>query len=174
METLGITRAKEALALADLALAVFDATTPLEQEDRLVLDLVAGRDSLLLINKIDLPQRLLHRDQLTALAKGRPVLEISASLGWGRQELEQAVVDLVGAGISPAAPAVITRLRHQAALQRVRSALGDALGATNAGITLDCVAVDLWDAWTALGEILGEAVPEEVIASIFQDFCVGK
>lgn len=174
VESLGIDRAKEAVAQADLLLAVFDATTPLGQEDQIVLDLAADRESLLLLNKVDAAEQAPGGDRLRSLARGRPVLEISARLGWGRQELEQAIVDLVGAGTAPAAPAMLTRVRHQAALRRVREALGSALSSLNAGITLDCVAVDLWEAWSALGEILGEAAPEEVIEAIFQEFCIGK
>lgn len=48
------------------------------------------------------------------------------------------------------------------------------MGTLEAGGTLDCVAVDLWDAWSALGEVVGEATPEEVIDAIFQEFCIGK
>jgi tRNA modification GTPase len=174
VEALGIDRAKDAVAQADLVLALFDAATPLEQEDLMVLDLAEDRESLLLLNKMDVNERVLDRERLRSLARGRPVLEISARLGLGLQELEQAIVGLVGAGAAPQAPAMLTRARHQAALQRVREALGSALASLDAGVTLDCVAVDLWEAWSALGEILGEAVPEEIVEAIFQEFCVGK
>jgi tRNA modification GTPase len=155
-------------------MALFDATTPLDQDDRMVLDLVMNKECLILLNKIDADGRLLSKEQLASLGQGRPVLGISARLGWGRQDLEQAVVSLVGAGVTPSTPAVITRVRHQAALQRVREALDSARSAIDAGLTLDCVAVDLWEAWSAMGEILGEAVPGEIIDAIFQEFCIGK
>jgi tRNA modification GTPase len=174
VEALGISRAREALAAADLVLALFDATTPLEAEDRLVLELLRGKDALLLINKIDLPERRLRRQELDAMPEGYPVLEISARLGWGREKLEQAIIDLVGAGVAPATPAMLTRRRHQHALQRARDALDSALDSLKGGIPLDCIAVDLWDAWEALGEVLGEAVPDEIITAIFEEFCIGK
>jgi tRNA modification GTPase len=174
VELLGIDRAKKEVAQADLVMAIFDATTPLDQDDRMVLAIAVGKECLLVLNKIDADRRLLGKEQLASLGQGCPVLEISARLGWGRQDLEQAIVSLVGAGATPPAPAVITRVRHQAALQRVSEALGSAMAAIMAGLTLDCVAVDLWDAWSALGEILGEAVPGEIIDAIFQEFCVGK
>ncbi|MGD0152769.1 MAG: tRNA uridine-5-carboxymethylaminomethyl(34) synthesis GTPase MnmE [Thermacetogeniaceae bacterium] len=174
VESLGIDRAKTAVAQADLVLAVFDAGKPIEPEDQTVLQLIAKQDSLLLLNKIDLKQRLLSKEQLAMLAPGHSVLEISAKLGKGKSELEQAVVDLVGGGIAAAAPAMITRARHQNALQRVRNALNDAEGGLEDGATMDCIAVDLWEAWAALGEILGDAVPEEIIDTIFKEFCIGK
>jgi tRNA modification GTPase len=174
VETLGIERAKEALGQADLILAVFDATNRFEQADRMVLDLLDTRRSLLLLNKMDAEEQLLNKEQLVSLARGMPVLEISARLGLGLQGLEQELVGLVGAEPVAAAPAMLTRVRHQVALQKVRAAVGSALETMSGGGTLDCAAVDLWDAWSALGEILGESVPEEIIDAIFQEFCIGK
>jgi tRNA modification GTPase len=174
VEALGIERAKGALAQADLVLAVFDATTAFGKADRMVLDLLADRRSLVLLNKIDAQEQLLSKEQLGSEARGLPVLEISARLGRGLERLEQELVSLVGAGPVAAAPAMLTRVRHQVALQKVREAIGSALETMEAGGTLDCVAVDLWDAWSALGEILGEAVSEEIVDAIFQEFCIGK
>jgi tRNA modification GTPase len=174
VETLGIEKAKGALKQADLALAIFDATTIFEPADRMVIDLLGTRQSLILLNKIDAEERLLNREQLGSLAPGRPVLEISARLGWGLQRLEQGLEDLVGAEPVQAEPAILTRIRHQGVLQKVREAIGSALETMSGGGTLDCAAVDLWDAWSALGEILGEAVPGEIIDEIFQEFCIGK
>jgi tRNA modification GTPase len=123
---------------------------------------------------MDAEEQLLNKEQLVSLARGMPVLEISARLGLGLQGLEQELVGLVGAEPVAAAPAMLTRVRHQVALQKVRDAVGSALETMSGGGTLDCAAVDLWDAWSALGEILGESVPEEIIDAIFQEFCIGK
>ena len=174
VESLGIERAKRAVDQADIVLAMFDATTGFEQTDRMVLDLLADKQSLILLNKMDDEERRLSKEELASLAQGLTVLEISARLGWGQQQLEQELVGLVGAGTAPSAPAMLTRARHRAAIEKVRDALGSALGTLEAGGTLDCVAVDLWDAWSALGEVVGEATSEEVIDAIFQEFCIGK
>ncbi len=66
VETLGIERAKEALNQADLILAVFDATNAFEQADRMVLDLLDSRRSLILLNKMDAEERLLNNEQLAS------------------------------------------------------------------------------------------------------------
>ena len=174
VETLGIDRAKGALDQADVILAVFDATTAFEQADRMVLNLLERRSSMILLNKIDAEKRILSKEQLEAEAPGLQVLEISAHLGWGLQELEQELVSLVGAAHVDTVPAMIGRIRQQNALQKVREGIGSALNTMTDGGTLDCIAIDLWDAWSALGEILGEAVSEEIIDEIFKEFCVGK
>ena len=92
VESLGIERAKSAVDQADLVMAMFDATTGLEQADRMVLDLLADKQGLILLNKMDAEERLLSKEELANLAQGLPVLEISARLGWGQQQLEQELV----------------------------------------------------------------------------------
>jgi tRNA modification GTPase len=52
--------------------------------------------------------------------------------------------------------------------------LGDAENAVKAGESLDMVAVDLSAALSALGEITGETTPEDILDSLFSNFCVGK
>jgi tRNA modification GTPase len=173
VETLGIERTKEALEQADLILAVFDASTTIEQADRMVADLLSNHSSIILLNKIDVDMALLKKEQLVTLVNGMPILEISARLGWGLEDLEHEITSLVGAGPAEES-AAITRVRHQVALRKVRDAISSALETICNEGTLDCAAVDLWDAWSALGEIVGESVPEEIIDAIFKEFCIGK
>ncbi|MDH7577668.1 MAG: tRNA uridine-5-carboxymethylaminomethyl(34) synthesis GTPase MnmE [Bacillota bacterium] len=174
VERLGIARAREAATRADLVLAVLDAGTGVSDEDRLVLELLQEKRGLVILNKIDLPEKRLTKSDLEPLAGGKPVVEISARFGWGRALLEEKIWEVVGAGVVAGEPVLITRARHQAALKRVRAAL-QAAGETLAGDwPLDCVAVDLWNAWFALGEITGDTVSEDVIEEIFSEFCIGK
>lgn len=108
VESLGIERTKRAVDQADIVLAMFDATTGFEQMDRMVLDLLADKQSLILLNKMDDEERRLSKEELASLAQGLTVLEISARLGWGQQQLEQELVGLAGAGTAPTAPAMLT------------------------------------------------------------------
>ncbi len=174
VERLGIARAREAVARADLVLAVFDAGAGLSEEDRLVLDLLRGKRGLAVLNKVDLPEKRLTKEDLVSLAEGKPVVEVSARYGWGREQLEEKIWEVVGAGAVAAEPVLITRARHQAVLRRVAADLRAALQALEEGWPLDCVAVDLWNAWFALGEITGDAVGEDIIDEIFSEFCIGK
>jgi tRNA modification GTPase len=174
VETIGIERAKEALNNADLVFALFDATTRFDQADQMVADLLSAKQNIILLNKVDANEQKINREQLSFKLKGRAVLEISADLGWGMQDLEQSLVGLVGEANIEAAPAMLTRIRHQAVLEKARKTIKSALETMSEGGTLDCVAIDLWEAWSVLGEILGEAVSEEIINGIFNDFCIGK
>jgi tRNA modification GTPase len=174
IEKMGIEKAKIAVDQADLILVLFDATNCLDQADQMVLDMVTKKQSILLLNKIDSDQKLLSREQLDEIANGLTILEISASLGWGLMELEKVIETMVGVGTVKAAPVLITRIRHQEALERVRKAIESAQETLAGEGTMDCMAVDLWDAWEALGTILGETVSDEIINDIFQEFCIGK
>ncbi len=63
--------------------------------------------------------------------------------------------------------------RHYSALKRAEQSLKSASEGIGL-VTLDLVAIDLKDAWDALGEITGETANEEIISTVFEKFCVGK
>jgi tRNA modification GTPase len=69
---------------------------------------------------------------------------------------------------------MLTRKRHQISMERVKDRLDSVEVAINGELPLEFIATDLWDAWSALGEITGDTVPDQVIDTIFSDFCVGK
>ena len=70
--------------------------------------------------------------------------------------------------------ALITNLRHVEAVQRALTALDEAIHTMEIGMPVDMVFVDLQDAISALGEVTGETVQDEVVDRIFSEFCVGK
>jgi len=174
VEKLGIERTKDAVERADIIIAIFDTTSPLLEDDRLVLENLRGKPSIILINKIDMQERRLEKSELEDLVGNIPIIEISARYGWGIEELKTALVEIVGAKKVTGEAVMITRARHKAALERTRESLSNAIKAIEAGFPADCIAVDLWDAWTSLGEITGDNINEEIIDHIFEDFCIGK
>mgnify|MGYP000894744101 CR=1 FL=1 len=175
VESLGIDKAKKEIEEADLALAMFDATTGITDDDLLVLDLIKGKNAIFLLNKSDLQHKEVDLQNIEGCLHGRPrLIEISAKLGSGRKELAEAILNIVGAGHLSGESVLITRRRHQAALEKVKENLDAAYLAVNVDLPLEFVAADLWDARSALGEITGETAAEDVIGSIFSEFCVGK
>jgi tRNA modification GTPase len=173
VEKIGIERACRVIEDADLIIALLDAETGLTEEDFQVLELVQGKNALLVINKIDSPHRTLDRKSLQQEYKF-PVVEISAKLGWGFEELKNQIVAAVGEGIAGKESFLVTNYRHYTALKKALQSVQEAEQALKIGLPLDCLAVDLWAAWHALGEITGETVSEEVIDAIFREFCIGK
>lgn len=158
-ERIGVARAREALAGADVLLVVFDGARPFAEGDAALLAETAGRRRILVRNKCDLPPG----GDLPADA-----LPVSAKTGAGLPELRARILSL--AAPQEADAAAITNERHLHALARAHAALCAAAEATE----LDCAATDLRDALHHLGSITGTDVDESVIDRIFSNFCVGK
>ena len=160
-ERIGVARAREALAGADVLLVVFDGARPFADGDAALLAETAGRRRILVRNKSDLPPTA--GGDLPADA-----LPVSAKTGAGLPELRARILSL--AAPQEADAAAITNERHLHALARAHAALCAAAEATE----LDGAATDLRDALHHLGSITGTDVDESVIDRIFSNFCVGK
>ena len=172
IERIGVDRAKAALAEADLVLAVFDASHPLTAEDRaLLLPEKTTVPRIAILNKCDLPSAI-ERDEIAAHFS--TVIELSAKHGTSKV-LEAAVDALFTDGdLVIGEGAIVASARQYAALARTRDALDAALLAMDAGMPADMYTADLEAALSALGEVDGRAVNEEIVSEIFSHFCVGK
>ena len=162
-EKIGVRRAKEAVANADLVLVVLDASQKLTDEDRETLEETEGVKRWILLNKTDLPA-----------AEGLPEAEmtISAQTGEGvdalREKLREEAKAAQGGG------ALLTQARHIDAAMRAARALEEMAETIESGMPLDFASVDATSALRALGEITGEDVEEGIVDAVFANFCVGK
>jgi len=171
IEQLSIERSRKALAQADLALLVVDGSEPLTEADRQIAGLAAGKTAILVINKIDLPRA---GDSFDILPEATQV-EISALTGEGLEELEEAIVEVVFSGqVLASDELLVSSPRHKDILKRALDHVASAQGAHAQGMPADFVAIDLTSAVNALGEITGETVSEDLLETIFSEFCVGK
>ena len=174
VERIGVARAREVTAQADLILLVLDASAPLSADDKEVMALLDGRQAIVLINKTDLPAAV-DMAEVARHVPDKPVIRISATEGTGVAELEKAIVDLVYSGrVSQAEAAFVNNVRHSHILQTARDHLTAAGITATGGLPPDCVVVDLRAAWEKLGEITGDTVGEDIIDQIFAQFCIGK
>ena len=154
-----------------MVLAVFDSSTESCEDDIAVLDqLPSDKKSIAVFNKIDLPGASTRSEIESRTSVS---VEISALRDLGMEELKREVTsqlprrtEIDGVGI--------TRQRHQECLLRVAKSGAVAEELLSSGQPDECVVAELQDALSALGEMLGEAVEEEVLDSIFSQFCIGK
>lgn len=175
VEIIGVEKAKELLDLADLVLVLIDATAGLTGEDREILAQVESKNAVYLVNKVDLTGGEEVKEQLREMAGGRPVLKISALTGEGIEALEEAIFEqVIGAPAIAADALLVNNIRHKNALEKARRCLAEALEGVRAGLPEDLLAIDLREAWEALGEITGSTVAEDIIDRIFANFCIGK
>lgn len=166
----GVRRAFAAADGAELAIAVFDGSEPLSDADAETLAAArAAKRAIGVVNKADLP-RALDAAELTGFDA---VVSLSARTGEGLEALASAVAELFPA---PAAPAgeILTNARQAEAVGRALAALDAARDALASGLTPDAVLTEAEDALSALAELTGRSVRDDVTDRIFSRFCVGK
>ena len=175
-ERLGVERSRQAVARAELILAVTDGAGEFTREDREALELAAssGRPWIWIASKRDLtgPTAL----WATGWEGNAPAaaVSLSAKTGEGLKELEQAVSALYPEPPASQAGAMLTNARQAEAAGRAREAVRRGADALEAGLSPDAVVADVEEAMSALGELTGRTVSEDVTARIFERFCVGK
>lgn len=171
IEAMGVERCRQAAQRAALALLVLDGSQTLTDEDEQAMAAAEQTPRLLvLVNKSDLPQKL----DTAALAERFPrVLHISAQTGAGLDTLAETVAALYPAGETPAGE-LLTNARQADAVERALSAVAEARGALDMGMTPDMVLTDCEAALEALGELNGKRIREDLVDTIFSRFCVGK
>ena len=169
-ERQGIVRARAAMAEADLVLHIVDASTlspaapALSPDDEATRQTLAGRPTLLILNKADLNPVALP---------GFEAICISALTGQGMLSLRQAILSTL-AKQPVADTTLITSLRHAEALRESVAALGEALAAVKNSLPHEFLLLDLHTALESLDHLTGATTPDEILARIFSTFCIGK
>ena len=171
VEQIGVTKAKDRIAVAQLVLAVFDSTRPLTEEDRELMEATKDVPVVAIVNKSDLEQTA----EMAEIAEHFDhVVFLSAKEGHGLEKLEQAVAEVLHtAAIDPSEGILFTE-RQRDVSQRALAGVEEALFALESGMTLDAVTVSLESAISDLLELTGERATEAVVDSVFAQFCVGK
>jgi tRNA modification GTPase len=171
VERLGIERSRAAAQRADLVLVVVDGSQPPAPEDAQVAALADGRPAIVVVNKGDLPQV----DGYADLLPTAPHVRLSALTGEGLPALEECILELILSGRATASGApMVSNPRHRDLLRRARDHVAQALAALDEGWPHDLLAIDVTEAVEALGEITGETASEELLETIFGQFCIGK
>ena len=171
VEKIGVERSRIAAGKASLALLVLDGSAPLDAEDESAIAVAEGVANLVVIvNKADLPRRI----DVGALAdRFDNVISLSAKTGEGITTLTDHITSLYPAG-SAAQGELLTNARQADAVSRAWNAVREARSALRIGMTPDVVLSDVENALSALGELNGKSLREDLVATIFSRFCVGK
>ncbi|HJT81851.1 MAG TPA: tRNA uridine-5-carboxymethylaminomethyl(34) synthesis GTPase MnmE [Chthoniobacterales bacterium] len=163
LEREGMARTEKSIQQADLRLQVVDASVSRPGQFR-VSD-GPGRE-LLVLNKADLPE---HPDW-----RGIDAVRISCLTGAGIAELQQEIVMQIGAGNLQPDSTLAVNARHRESLRRALEACDKARQLLDQRTPPEYVAVDLTSALRSLGEIIGLVDVEQVLDSVFSQFCIGK
>jgi tRNA modification GTPase len=170
IELEGIRRSRESLANAEFILHVLDASEPFTDADENYFAEYAGKKRIFVRNKTDLPRKLNLPGTISA-----PSVDVCCLSGQGIEALKDAIKNLIWSGeIKAEMLQVMINSRHQDALNRARAATMRTLGEFHADAMLELVAMDLRIAVNAVGEIVGKTTTEDLLDSIFSQFCIGK
>ena len=175
VEKLGIHLTRQKAAEADLLLIVIDRSRPLNRDDRDILAQCENKKALVVINKVDLPPAEDYTEKADVL-NHFTTAEISALTGQGIDRLKKAIHDTI---LSDDVLAVTTshavpNLRHREALKAARECFLNASLKAKNNAPMEIVAFELRSGLEHLGEITGQTIDDEILDSIFSQFCLGK
>lgn len=171
VESIGVERAQKLAQQADLILLILDTSRPLSPDDEKLLDSVHRDKTVVVLNKTDLPA-VIHPAAISQRGFAR-VVNISALMGQGVENLKDEIAGMFISGKFAEDTVFLNNQRHFQALLTAGEHLRNAATGWDT-LPLDILAYDLRQAWQALGEITGALWTEDLLAEIFQRFCLGK
>lgn len=171
IEAIGVKRSKEYIEKSKLIIFMADAASGIDENDKEIINSLEGKKCIALINKCD--KASLENEDIIKKSFNR-VIHFSVKTSDGLFELEEAIKEMFEIGEIENNSDIITNARHRDALAKAESSIASAIMAIEAGISCDTTFIDIEDAISALGEIVGLTVSEEVVDKIFHSFCVGK
>jgi tRNA modification GTPase len=174
VERLGIERTLQEVEKADIVLFVLDASSPLDEEDRKILERIKNKRYLVVINKVDVVEKINEEEIKNKLGTDRHMVKISALKGEGLEKLEEAIYRETQEIFERGSDSLITNLRQKQLLENVKAHLEDAIRSLKEGMPVDMASIDLERALNLLDEVTGRSFREDLLDTIFSNFCVGK
>lgn len=174
VEKIGVEKSRDHMKSSDLVLVVLDSSRELEEDDLEILDAINPKKTLVLINKIDLESRL-DMDKVKEYIAEENIIHISAMENKGLESIHDKIETMVYEGrVSNKGDVMITNTRHKDAIYKAMNSINDAIKGLEDHMSYDFIGVDLKDAWDSLGFINGDTVTEDLLDTIFKNFCIGK
>lgn len=197
IEKIGVERSRSYARKADLILYVVDASLPLDDNDREIMDLLKDKKVIVLMNKSDLPAVIDEYELKEAIVSHRKnqgdaeqdwsLIEqdpdvavirtstVSSDSETGVDQLEKVIRQMfLNGDIDSNSEMIITNIRHKEALDQARNSLQHVQKSLSQNMPEDFYSIDLMSAYTSLGKIIGEEVEDDLVNEIFSKFCMGK
>lgn len=171
VEQIGIERAKSALEYGDIIIYVLDGTRPLDSDDIEMMQSLAGRKVICVVNKSDLSQKIDTTKLKNAFTH---VLEVSALEEKGIENIKQLAYDMVIDGDIAENALILTNIRHINIISESLQLIKNVKQALENNVSLDLLSLDIKAVWLKLGEITGTTDIEAIVDMVFSKFCVGK
>ena len=172
IEKIGIEKSKKVAKEADLIIAIFDGSKPIEPEDQDIIALIEKKNAIIVINKQDKGE---ESNIGKTLSIGKPIVRLSALTKKNIENLYEEIANLYKFDkIKLEAVDSVTNIRHKTAIKNAKQSIQDAVNTANSKMPIDIIAIQIKKCLEYLGDITGDNVSENIIQDIFAKFCLGK
>ena len=162
VESIGVNKSIEVIEQADLVIAVLDASKELDEEDKQILEISKDKKRIIVYNKLDLSNNI-NKDNIYISALNGDI-----------SSLKDAIYKELGIETEVFTTPSLNNTRQLGLLMKAEESLLKAKEDAEQDLSIDLISVSLYDAYTAILEILGEANQLDISKEIFSRFCVGK
>lgn len=174
VEKIGIKKSRKIADSADLAIAIFDCSKELTNEDLEILEIIKNKNNIIILNKIDLKQIITENDERLKKVSNN-ILKVSTINRIGLNDLENEITKLFNLEkINFDNEIVVTNIRHKNIISNAIKNILKTRESLNLNMPLDIIAINIKDILEDLANITGEIVTEDIIDEIFAKFCLGK
>ncbi len=174
VEKIGVEKSRKALSQADLILLVLSHNEPLHPDEFTLLQQLKDKQTILIVNKMDL-QRRIDMGVLYADYADERVVQMSLVDHKGMKDLEEAISTVFFSGkLESNDLTYVSNVRHIDLLRKAKFSLQEGMRGTQEHVPIDLIQIDIRNAWEQLGEIIGDSVGESLLDQIFSQFCLGK
>lgn len=169
VEQIGVEKSKQIIDKCDLIILILNNNEPLTNEDKDLINTLKNKKHIILVNKIDLEQKL----DITKIPNN--TIKISIKENKGIEELKQEITKIFNLEqIETKDLTYLSDARSISLLKKSLNYIEDAITSINNNDPIEIVELNIKNAWEALGEIIGETYKEELIDELFSRFCLGK
>ena len=170
VEKIGVEKSKNIIEKSNMVIALFDGSREFDKEDKEILKEIKGKKAIILINKVDLPQKL-DKSEI----KEFETIEISVKDNKGINSLIEKIKELFNLNEIETGDFTYLSNARQISIIKEALALSEEIKSQNEKNTpVDLIQIDIQKLWEKLGELTGDTYKDELLDEIFSKFCLGK
>ncbi len=170
VEKIGVEKSKNIIEKSNMVIALFDGSREFDKEDKEILKEIKGKKAIILINKVDLPQKL-DKSEI----KDFETIEISVKDNKGINSLIEKIKELFNLNEIETGDFTYLSNARQISIIKEALALSEEIKSQNEKNTpVDLIQIDIQKLWEKLGELTGDTYKDELLDEIFSKFCLGK
>lgn len=174
IEEEAVRRSRLYINSADLILLVMDAGSAISSQDQLLMRNISDKNVLVVVNKCDLEEKISEKEIQRQL-RDKKIVKVSALKRMAIEDLENAIVENVCQGQPmDTQTTLISNVRHIQALKDACATLARAQGMTQDGLSFEFVSEEIKLAVNFLDNITGRNIDNDLLDTIFSEFCIGK